>query len=418
MDAKVLPPHPSLEQYRKQAKDLLRASRDADPDALERISRCLRSHGRPKEAPATYVLADAQLVVAREHGFASWTRFAAHVDALAHRDAPVARFEAAADAIVAGDEAALRRLLREDPALIHARSTRTHHATLLHYLSANGVEDFRQWTPSNAVTIARMLLASRADVDATADTYGGGPRQTTINLLVSSVHPARAGLQLALLDTLLEFGARIDGRENDGSPLLTALAFQYSDAATALAARGARVREILAAAGLGRDDLVADLVEERGSSRPGVPLAPASWLHLPNDPRRHVERGLIWAAALGHVSVVDILARRGVDVGARDEQGFTALHWAAARGRLNVVEFLLSRGAPLEARNAYGGTVLGATVWFAAHGGGTFHAGGFAPLNYLPVLERLLAAGARADAVALPSGRREIDELLIRRGAR
>jgi hypothetical protein len=50
-----------------------------------------------------------------------------------------------------GDIAALKRFLREDPRLIHPNSTREHEATLLHYVSANGVEGYRQKTPTSIV---------------------------------------------------------------------------------------------------------------------------------------------------------------------------------------------------------------------------------------------------------------------------
>jgi hypothetical protein len=84
-DAQI-PDRPSLEQYKKQAKDLLRASLAGDPAALERIHR----HPRFRQlAPdqlsnqlPTLVLADAQLVLAREHGFPSWPQFAAHLETL------------------------------------------------------------------------------------------------------------------------------------------------------------------------------------------------------------------------------------------------------------------------------------------------------------------------------------------------
>src|SRR5262249_17555376 len=143
-------------------------------------------------------------------------------------------FEAAAEAIVGGDEATLAALLL-DPELASARSARRHHATLLHYVAANGVEDFRQKSPPNAVAIATLLLDAGAAVDALADTYGGGPAQTTLNLLVSSVHPARAGVQVALVELLADRGAALEGLAGDGSPLLTALSFGYPAAAEALA---------------------------------------------------------------------------------------------------------------------------------------------------------------------------------------
>ena len=73
------------------------------------------------------------------------------------RIADYANFEAAADAIVSGDLARLRGLVESDPGLLHARSARPHHATLLIYTTANGVEDERQKTPPNIVEIADFL---------------------------------------------------------------------------------------------------------------------------------------------------------------------------------------------------------------------------------------------------------------------
>jgi hypothetical protein len=80
------------------------------------------------------------------HGFASWPKFAKHVEELAHANTPVSKFEMAVDAIVSCDLARLKNLLSENPEVVHARSTREHRSTLLHYVSANGVEDFRQKT--------------------------------------------------------------------------------------------------------------------------------------------------------------------------------------------------------------------------------------------------------------------------------
>ncbi len=88
-------------------------------------------------------------------------------------DSSTSTFELAADAIVVGDVPALRRLLREHPELVHARSTREHEAPLIHYVAANGVEDFRQKTPENIIEITKVLLRAGAEVDATTQAYGG-----------------------------------------------------------------------------------------------------------------------------------------------------------------------------------------------------------------------------------------------------
>src|SRR5580698_4957296 len=152
-------------------------------------------------------LADAREAIGRERDFDTWAHLIEWVEAVGRVGDPVARFESAVEAVVAGDEADLRRLLRENPALVHARSTRTphfeapvHRATLLHYVAANGVERSRQKTPKNAVAIATILLDAGAEVDALASMYGG--EATTMTMLVSSDHPKLAGVEVGLVEAL------------------------------------------------------------------------------------------------------------------------------------------------------------------------------------------------------------------------
>jgi hypothetical protein len=73
-----LPLRPSLEQLRRQARDLLRALRAGDGEA----GRLLAQH-LPQAGAQQMILAQALLVIAREHGFASWPQLKAHVEALA-----------------------------------------------------------------------------------------------------------------------------------------------------------------------------------------------------------------------------------------------------------------------------------------------------------------------------------------------
>src|SRR6185369_15922942 len=133
MDAKQLPAHPSLEQYRKQAKALFKAR--GTSEAIHRFKKFHPWHAKitPAElANAKLSLTDAQWVIAREHAFESWPKFVRHIQALAQADSPVTKFELAADAIVTGDLVSLKRLLRENPELVRARSTREHNAPLIH----------------------------------------------------------------------------------------------------------------------------------------------------------------------------------------------------------------------------------------------------------------------------------------------
>ena len=69
-----LPENPSLEHLRRQARTLLRQFRAADAEALALLR---EHHPRPHEPLR---LADAQLVVARSYGFASWPALRRHMD--------------------------------------------------------------------------------------------------------------------------------------------------------------------------------------------------------------------------------------------------------------------------------------------------------------------------------------------------
>ena len=142
----------------------------------------------------------------REHHFESWGQFATHTEALKDGSSSTAQFEAAVDAVATGDISTLERVLRTNPDLIRTRSTCTHHAMLLHYVGANGVEGFRQRTPTNTVKVAQVLLDAGADVNAMADMYGGAD---TLGLAATSIHPITAGVQEELMAFLLSRGASI-----------------------------------------------------------------------------------------------------------------------------------------------------------------------------------------------------------------
>ncbi len=254
----------------------------------------------------------------------------------------MSNFEAAADAVVAGDVATLTRLLRADPKLVRARSTRAHQATLLHYVGANGVEDFRQKTPRNAVEIAKILLKAGAEVDADNGDYGG--RGTALGLVATSVHPARMGVQIALLDTLLQAGASPDGLPGGWNPLIAALHNGRGHAAEFLAARGARL-DLEGAAGVGRLEVVRSFFEANGNLKPGAT-------------RAQMEDGFLWACEYGHIGVVEFLLDKGLD--AATKRGCTGLHWAAFSAHADIVKLLLKRSAPMDVRDDnFDGTPLG-----------------------------------------------------------
>ena len=79
---KSIPARPSVEQYRKQAKDLVKERARLQPEALGRIRRHhprLRELSETQLRAAAFTLSDAQLVLAREHAFKTWPEFMRHV---------------------------------------------------------------------------------------------------------------------------------------------------------------------------------------------------------------------------------------------------------------------------------------------------------------------------------------------------
>jgi hypothetical protein len=253
----------------------------------------------------------ARLAIAKDHWYPDLG------EALAHGNDEVdTRFEAAADAIHAGDLGHLRRLLDADPALVRMRSPFPHRQMLLHHIAANGIEVERQLhSPHNAVDILRLLIERGAEIDATCDSYGGGSGATTMCLLVSSSGPAVAGVQAALVETLCRSGARVNGLDDDGLPLWTAITFGYTAAADALARCGARVDNLCFAAALGDLDAVRGYFGTDGLLRDDVAPVGRLGAHGPKlAPDRVVEYSLIWAAAHHRRQVVEYLLTKNPDL--------------------------------------------------------------------------------------------------------
>jgi ankyrin repeat protein len=176
----VLPAHPHLGQLRNQAKDLLHAARAGDPPAV----------GRLRAVSADLTLASAQLVVAREYGFASWAGLKAAVQARSTEFGELVREFCQASirdwtgravrmlaatpeidgsgyaaALVLGDAARVRATLRRNPALATRPDTRTGW-TPLHVVCASRWHDLDPARAGGLVAVASLLLAAGADPGA------------------------------------------------------------------------------------------------------------------------------------------------------------------------------------------------------------------------------------------------------------
>ena len=83
MPVRRLPPHPNLEHLKYQAKDLLKERKGRTAGVAQRIR---EFHPRYREATdaeildTRFSLSDAQLAIAREHGFSSWARLKRHIE--------------------------------------------------------------------------------------------------------------------------------------------------------------------------------------------------------------------------------------------------------------------------------------------------------------------------------------------------
>jgi hypothetical protein len=106
-----LPERPHLDVPRREARELLEACQSDQPEALERIQRRHPQFKDGHEIPAHLKLSDAQLVIAREYGFSTWTMLKARIGA----DAAAGALR---DAIWADDRAAVIAILRQKPEML------------------------------------------------------------------------------------------------------------------------------------------------------------------------------------------------------------------------------------------------------------------------------------------------------------
>ena len=192
------------EQLDRQARRIFEAHISGDKTVVTHI-KCWHPElvGHPVEEilNCDFTLDDARQTIAREYGFADWA------DAEGRGvDPPDPEFESAVDAILNGGIDRLHALLERKPSLVHEKSRYGHRSTLLHYVGSNGVETHRQVVPRNLAQVTQILIDAGADVNATAEMYGG--RSTTIALLISSSHPAEAGVMDEVVKVLLDAGAK------------------------------------------------------------------------------------------------------------------------------------------------------------------------------------------------------------------
>jgi ankyrin repeat protein len=428
-----LPAAPNLEQQRKRAKDLLKAVRTGDPDAIARFRR-----GNPRFAAGTSEailsgarLTDAQWVIAREYGFASWARLEAHIEALSgkaelrrpfetdlqyYRDRATGMLSVFATgelnairlvrqfhpAYAAAAEADIRgaSLTPDDAELILARE----HGFDAWDAFAAHIEALRENRVSEPFALAfaaikgddraalSQLLARHPGLVNAAGTNGNrlimlamsfGRRTMVEDLLTAGADPNLPNNKgwtalhqaayahppsdptpaISTLEQLLKAGASpySEAYGDGGTPLAISLFWGHVPLAERLAREAVVPLNLRVAAGLGRIDLMralfkGELLPEAGwhreFHRPHSGFPP--W--RPRDDRGEIlAEALTYAARSGRIDAMAFLLERGADIDAEPCNG-TALHWAAARRRPAAAAWLLDHGADIDRRAGFGGT--------------------------------------------------------------
>jgi ankyrin repeat protein len=358
----------NLEQLRKQAKERVRARR-ADGDEVKLADAQLelaREHGfaswpklkqyierldleQPFHTDLEYYegradgiattsgvsIAEARRDLAQRHGFSSWRVLTRHVEALRDETEPPAPFVLAYRAVEDGDRAALVDLLDRYPELVRQRGT-------------NGNDLLGM---ADGLSLVRLLLARGADPNRGND-YGW-----------TKLHQAGYSNRRELAQVMLDAGGRIDlfARGDGGTPLVAALFWGHRDVVDLL---GREPRNLRVAAGLGDLDLIRELAgtaeagAHRGFYRPhgGFPAWEPS-----DDPQEVVDEALVWAAKADRVEALSLLVELGASVDADPYRG-TPLAWAAANGRVAAIRELIALGADPDHRGTFGGPTHGLGV--------------------------------------------------------
>jgi hypothetical protein len=293
------------------------------PQAVARMRRVPRLAGldASRMAEADLTLDDARQATAAEHGFDDWDELARY----------------------ATDVAAGRR---EDrfPAFIH-------------HVEGGDVD------------------AVSAHLDAEADLVSG-----IASTFKSALHSAGSA-QVAR--RLLEHGAppNLETGESGSTALVHHLIWGKVEEAEAVAEVSLAPANLRVAAGLGRFDLLTELVDDAGALRAGAGLKREyyrpnlGWYAWqPGDSAQEIlDEALIFAATNGRIEMASRLVDYGADVNGLAYET-RPLHRAAWRDQAEMVRWLVEAGADVHATGWLGGHMQGATPLHMAATGGSLAA--------------------------------------------
>jgi len=364
---KEISARPNLEQYKRQAKELLRAVKAGDSSALKRLTPLAQSHSKfAGKLPADFRLNDAQWVLAREHGFPSWSAMKAQIAALnaiasagdvdafvraAVWEGAGGNFEKARDllalrpalaganfycACVTGEAETVRHLLAGEPELARRKGGPLDWEPILYVcFSAFLARQSRRGEGERFVAIAKQLLEAGADANSAfiGSPQFGSPRETA--LYGASGIANHAGLT----ETLLKAGADPqDGNPDDGGAETIYHTAEFSDLAC---------MKLLFQYGVSQKAKDYCLRRQLDFENVG---GTRLFLDSGANPNAGADKG--HGTALHHailrgrgLEVIRLLVERGGDLMARDKDGKTPFAFATRLGRVETASFLAEQGA-------------------------------------------------------------------------
>ena len=305
-----------LEQQRKRAKDLLKALRRRDPDAVARVQRHLpRASGllTPQVRGLPFQLADAQLVIAREAGFPTWPRLKHHVE----KAPPGDLVPAIHAAVASGDAAAVRAALAARPPRWETREA----------LELAVERDDRE--------SARLLLEYGAPADRAGRRWAAGAAACTAPSSSSAAWKcSRCSSPAAPRSTPATATAGLPSRSPSAPPTPPPLP---------------------CCAGTARASGACSEVDRLlGACIAGEAPCPAPSLRMRRSDHQHV----CWAVRSGHHAAIPALLALGLDPDVPDDDGETALHLAVAARSPAALDAVLAGSQRVDARNFRDETAL------------------------------------------------------------